>query len=103
MGCLAHRAPVTNILLRTRPQQIYQAQFSNFRKTPDTLWNTRYLDAALTELRRQGHLVREEDAARLSPLGHAHLNELGRYTFPVRDSTTALRPLRDPAADNDLQ
>ena len=33
-----------------------------------TLWMTRYLDAAVTQLRAQGVEVRAEDAARLSPL-----------------------------------
>jgi len=42
-----------------------------------------YLDAALGGLRAHSHPVRERDVVRLSPLGHAHLNELGRYRFPV--------------------
>jgi len=66
-----------------------------------TLWNTRYLDAAVEELRRRGHRVREEDMARLSPLGHAHVNELGRYRFPALAPGAGLRPLRDPHADDD--
>lgn len=41
------------------------------------LWNTRYLDAAVEQLRASGHEVRDEDVARLSPLGSAHLNVLG--------------------------
>jgi len=61
-----------------------------------TLWNTRYLDAARTHLETHGCPVREEDAVRLSPLGHAHLNELGRYTFPTHILDAGLRPLRDP-------
>ncbi len=61
-----------------------------------TLWNTRYLDAARTHLETHGCPVREEDAVRLSPLGHAHLNELGRYTFPTHIPDAGLRPLRDP-------
>jgi hypothetical protein len=36
------------------------------------LWNTRYMDAALAHLRDSGHPVRDEDAARLSPLGDSH-------------------------------
>ena len=48
-----------------------------------TLWNTRYLHAIVQQLRAQGHPVLDEDTARLSPLGHAHLNELGCYRFPV--------------------
>lgn len=64
-----------------------------------TLWNTRYLDAAVTELREQGRDIRDEDIARLSPLGHAHLNELGRYTFSTTNMPESLRPLRNPATE----
>lgn len=45
------------------------------------LWNTRYIDAALDQLRRDGHEVDPTDVARLTPLGHKHLNFLGRYSF----------------------
>ena len=65
------------------------------------LWNTRYLNAAVEQLRGRGHPVREEDVGRLSPLGHAHLNVLGRYTFTSVPGP-GLRPLRDPAAEDDL-
>jgi hypothetical protein len=37
---------------------------------------------------------------RLSPLGHAHVNELGRYAFLELASGAALRPLRNPHADD---
>lgn len=68
------------------------------------LWTTRYLDAAVTALRslpadQREHDVLDEDVARpLSPLKHANLNCLGRFSF--RASTPVggtLRPLRDPA------
>src|ERR1022692_3548913 len=61
------------------------------------LWNTRYLDAIVESLRGSGQPVRDEDAARLSPLGHAHLNCLGRYAFTTQPPAE-LRPLRDPNA-----
>jgi TnpA family transposase len=64
------------------------------------LWNTRYMDASLAELRRAGHRVRDEDVARLSPLRYQHLNMLGRYPFTAPPSGQ-LRPLRDPAAVDD--
>ena len=64
------------------------------------LWNTRYIDAALTVLREQGHLVDEADVARLSPLGDAHINVHGRYAFTALSDAT-LRPLRDPASSTD--
>jgi TnpA family transposase len=50
------------------------------------LWNTIYMDAALTQLRLEGHEVREADVARLSPLSHGHINLLGRYSSVVPDS-----------------
>lgn len=68
------------------------------------LWNTRYMDAALKHLKANGVEVRAEDVARLSPLGFEHINFLGRYYFHLdaRVAQGALRPLRDPRADDDL-
>jgi hypothetical protein len=60
------------------------------------LWNTRYIDLAVNVLRGQGYPVRDEDAARLSPLGYGHINVAGRYTFPAPSTEQTLRPLRDP-------
>jgi len=65
-----------------------------------TLWNTKYQDAALRQLRASGYPVSDEDIARLSPLGYEHINFHGHYSFPLPPAT--LRPLRDPmAADQD--
>jgi hypothetical protein len=62
------------------------------------LWNTLYMDAALHQLQGEGFLIKEEDAARLSPLVFEHINLLGRYTFSVPESVQRgeLRPLRSP-------
>jgi len=67
------------------------------------LWNTIYMDAALSELRDEGFGVREDDVARLSPLGHEHINMLGRYAFTLPDPVARgeLRPLRRPGALSD--
>ena len=64
------------------------------------LWNTLYMDAALAQLRAEGHEVRDEDVARLSPLGFEHINMLGRYAFTLPETVARgeLRPLRDPSA-----
>jgi hypothetical protein len=64
------------------------------------LWNTIYMQAALEQLRAEGYPVRDEDVVRLSPLGHDHVNMLGRYSFAVPESVARgeLRPLRNPAA-----
>jgi TnpA family transposase len=62
------------------------------------LWNTRYLDAALAQVRASGLTVKPEDVERLSPLLIDHINVLGRYEFAVKESIRQgkLRPLRDP-------
>jgi TnpA family transposase len=67
-----------------------------------TLWMTRYLDAAVTQLRAQGIQVRDKDAARLSPLKAKKVNVLGRYAIIASQTTHGLRPLLDPANPGDL-
>lgn len=63
------------------------------------LWTTRYIDAAVAQLQAEGHELRDEDVARLSPLKHRNLNLLGRYSFTASTPAAgALRPLRDPDA-----
>ncbi|SEH02942.1 hypothetical protein SAMN05444920_13154 [Nonomuraea solani] len=49
-------------------------------------------------LSAQGVPVKDEDVARLSPLGHVHLNCLGR---PHRPRTKGLRPLGVAALPQD--
>src|SRR5260221_3630321 len=62
------------------------------------LWNTLYINAALEQLAREGHHLKSEDVARLSPLVSEHINLLGRYAFSVPEAVTRgeLRPLRNP-------
>ena len=64
------------------------------------LWNTIYMDATLPQLRAEGFPVRDEDVARLTPLGHEHINMLGRYAFTLPEPVARgeMRPLRDPLA-----
>ncbi|MEU9428685.1 Tn3 family transposase [Streptomyces sp. NPDC048342] len=62
------------------------------------LWTTRYIDAAVAQLRAEGHDIKDEDVARLSPLKHKNLNVLGRYNFTASQPVDGLRPLRDPDA-----
>ena len=59
------------------------------------LWNTVYMQAALDHLRATGVVVKEEDEARLSPLGRKHINFLGHFSFmlPKVVSEGQLRPL----------
>ena len=69
------------------------------------LWNTLYKDAALAHLRRTGAKVNTEDVARLSRLGHEHINILGAASFALADGIAQgqLRPLRHPDDGDDLR
>ncbi len=60
------------------------------------VWNTRYTQRALETLRAAGEAVRDEDVARLSPLGYEHITILGRYQFIVPETIRRgeIRPLR---------
>ncbi|GHF60202.1 hypothetical protein HNQ07_004264 [Deinococcus metalli] len=62
------------------------------------LWNTRYLQHALTHLTQTQGPVAPADIARLSPLLHEHVNLLGRYDFSLPEAVAGghLRPLRTP-------
>ncbi|MEU5637704.1 Tn3 family transposase [Streptomyces rishiriensis] len=62
------------------------------------LWTTRHIDAAVAQLRVEGHEISDEDVARLSPLEHKNLNCLGRYSFTASQPVEGLRPLRAPDA-----
>ena len=68
------------------------------------LRNTRYLDAALAQVRGSDVPVKPEDVERLSPLLLDHINVLGRYVFALKESVRQghLRPLRDPGELDDL-
>lgn len=70
--------------------------------TPDTLWNTRYIDAIVAMLRESGEEVNDEDVARLSPLKSRHINFLGRYAFEATQPAQGLRPLRNPDEPDDI-
>jgi TnpA family transposase len=65
------------------------------------LHTTRYMDAAVEQLRQRGHPLAEADLARLSPLARRHLNVHGRYSFALPNLGGGLRPLRDPEQPDD--
>ena len=64
------------------------------------LWNTRYMNAALDELRAQGRTVLDADVARLSPFVRHHLNVHGKYSFLLPELLAGLRALRNPEDDD---
>ncbi len=47
------------------------------------LWNTLYMQEALSWMRRNGEETGVEDITWLSPLMHGHINMLGHYTFTL--------------------
>ena len=59
-------------------------------------WNTRYLEAAYRELRRQGQTVNEDLLRHVAPLGWEHIGLTGDYVWSDADQPRAgaLRPLR---------
>lgn len=62
------------------------------------LWQTIYMDRAISLLDNLGEQVRTEDKARLSPLVHKNFNVLGKYAFRLPDTVARgdFRPLRVP-------
>jgi TnpA family transposase len=61
------------------------------------VWNTLYIDRTLNMLRALGREVKPEDVERLSPLGHDHINYLGKYSFALNETIQAgeFLPLRE--------
>jgi len=68
------------------------------------LWNTIYMQAALDHLQEQLMEVKEEDEARLSPLGYGHLNVLGHYSFTLAEQLMKgkLRPLNQSPDNREI-
>jgi hypothetical protein len=59
------------------------------------LWNTLYIQEALSHSRNSGKTPMEEHLARLSPLIYGHINMLEHYTFSLPEAILKgeLRPL----------
>lgn len=53
------------------------------------------MEVALDALRKTGQYIDDTDIQRLSPLGHDHINIMGRYSFslPAEIENGGLRPL----------
>jgi Tn3 transposase DDE domain len=56
---------------------------------PGILWNTKYLEVAYTELRRQGGPINEDLLRRVAPLGWEHIGLTGDYVWsPAKKEPT---------------
>jgi hypothetical protein len=60
---------------------MYKASCLSLLSNAVLVWNTLELDRIVTGLRGQGHEVRDEDLARISPLMHRHVIPNGTYHF----------------------
>jgi len=62
------------------------------------LWNTMYMQAAVTHLKDQNVEINSQDIERLSPLGFKHINFLGQYAFNLTENIARgeLRPFHNP-------
>jgi hypothetical protein len=58
------------------------------------------MEAAINQLRREGHQINDEDISRLSPTRYEHLNPYGIYPFDIEKESkrASLRPLRKPSS-----
>jgi TnpA family transposase len=84
---------------RTYENQQHRASGLNLIVTAIILWNTRYLERAVTTL-RQTENVPDHLLAHLSPLGWEHINLTGDYIWiapqEASENNDGLRPLRTP-------
>ena len=61
----------------------------------DIHWNTKYLEVAYTELRRQGVTINEDLLRHVAPLGRERIGLTGDYVWSAdQPPAGTLRPLR---------
>lgn len=81
---------------RSYEHQIHKASGLNFLVAAIILWNTKYLQAAMDNLRKDGVTIPDEIAKHIAPLGWAHVGLTGDYQWNMNPpfSSDRLRPLR---------
>jgi TnpA family transposase len=81
---------------RSFEHQFFRASGLNLLVAAIILWNTKYLEVAYTELRRQGRKINEDLLRHVAPLGWEHIGLTGDYVWSTADQspTGTLRPLR---------
>jgi len=62
------------------------------------VWNTRYIQAVIDQLQKEGYIVDESDLIHIPPCRFDHINKYGKYYFDVEKERNRdqLRPLRQP-------
>lgn len=81
---------------RSYEHQIHKASGLNFLVAAIILWNTKYLEASMDDLRKDGVTIPDEIARHIAPLGWAHVGLTGDYQWNMNPpfSPDHLRPLR---------
>lgn len=81
---------------RSFENQRYRASGLTLVTAAIVLWNTVYLERAVTFLKQHGHSVDDSLLQYLSPLGWEHINLTGDYVWSQRSlaKTSKFRPLR---------
>lgn len=79
------------VWLRNTCQAMLTCPSCSWKCTPGPGSGRSCASAAVDQLRAQGIQVKDEDVARLSPLGHAHINFLGRYAITASAPAQGLR------------
>lgn len=77
---------------RTRENQSHRASGLNLLTAAIVLWNTVYLEKAISQLRTEGKLPPDELLTHVSPLAWEHIVLTGEYNW--NSSMQNLRPLR---------
>ena len=81
---------------RSFENQFFRASGLNLLVSAIILWNTKYLEEAYTELRRQGGTINDDLLRHVAPLGWEHIGLTGDYVWSTADQPPAgtLRALR---------
>lgn len=61
------------------------------------VWNTRYMQVIIDQLKAEGYPISDDDLAHISPCRFDHINKHGKITFNVETEwkRQTLRPLRE--------
>jgi TnpA family transposase len=62
------------------------------------IWNTKYMEAVIEQLKLEGYKINEEDLRHISPCRFDHINKYGKYFYNVEKelNRVKLRPLKEP-------
>ena len=76
--------------------QVNQANALTLVTNAIIVWNTRYMQVIIDQLKAEGYSISDDDLAHIWPCRFDHINKHGRYVFNVakEQKRQTLRPLR---------